>query len=329
MKRKLFSIDTQLYKVTGVEKVMLDIHHAVRDYYEAKIVGTIPYKEVNKDHNIPYEEYIHFHNPFMFYNSIVIVHERRLLLFFRLLNFFLFQKIKIVYIHHNLFYDHVKSTILPKTIVAIADRGIENLIKVFKAPSKDIHKIYNCVQDVYSEPHHANNKETITLLLPGRINSQKQQIEIVKRLSGKLDRRIKILFAGDGPNLDELSELCKAESQFETLGFRSDVKQLMQKCDYVFLYSVHEGLPITLIEASMLGVPIICSGVGGNPEICHDCKNGWVINDWDSLIRTLNSLPNVSTEDYRRMCDESRRIYEENFTFERFKKNYLKLLNTL
>lgn len=329
MKRKLFSIDTQLYKVTGVEKVMLDIHHAVRDDYEAKIVGTIPYKEVNKDHNIPYEEYIHFHNPFMFYNSIVIVHERRLLLFFRLLNFFLFQKIKIVYIHHNLFYDHVKSTILPKTIVAIADRGIENLIKVFKAPSKDIHKIYNCVQDVYSEPHHANNKETITLLLPGRINSQKQQIEIVKRLNGKLDRRIKILFAGDGPNLDELSELCKAESQFETLGFRSDVKQLMQKCDYVLLYSVHEGLPITLIEASMLGIPIICSGVGGNLEICHDGKNGWVINDWDSLIRTLNSLPNVSTEDYRRMCDESRRIYEENFTFERFKKNYLKLLNTL
>ena len=256
MKRKVFSIDTQLYKVTGVEKVMLDIHHAVRDDYEAKIVGTIPYKEVNKDHNIPYEEYIHFHNPFMFYNSIVIVHERRLLLFFRLLNLFLFQKIKIVYIHHNLFYDHVKSTILPKTIVAIADRGIENLIKVFKAPSKDIHKIYNCVQDVYSEPHHANNKETITLLLPGRINSQKQRIEIVKRLMGKLDKHIKILFAGDGPNLDELSELCKAESQFEILGFRSDVKQLMQKCDYVFLYSVHEGLPITLIEASMLGVQL-------------------------------------------------------------------------
>lgn len=84
MKRKLFSIDTQLYKVTGVEKVMLDIHHAVQDDYEAKIVGTIPYKEVNKNHHITCEEYIKFRNPFMFYNSIVIVHERRLLLIFRL-----------------------------------------------------------------------------------------------------------------------------------------------------------------------------------------------------------------------------------------------------
>ena len=40
--KKVFSIDTQLYKVNGVEKVLIDIHHAVRNDYEAKIVGTIP-----------------------------------------------------------------------------------------------------------------------------------------------------------------------------------------------------------------------------------------------------------------------------------------------
>ena len=79
----------------------------------------------------------------------------------------------------------------------------------------------------------------------------------------------------------------------------------------------------------MLGVPIICSDVGGNPEICHDGKNGWVLNDWDALIKTLNNLPNVSLEDYRRMCNESRSIYEENFTFDIFKEKYLKLLKTL
>ena len=329
MTRKLFSINTQLYKVTGVEKVMLDIHHAVKNEYDAKIVGTIPYKEVNKDHNIPYEEYIHFYNPFMFYKSIVIVHERRLLLFFRLLNFFLFQKIKIVYIHHNLFYDHVKLTILPKTIVAIADRGVENLMKVFNSPKEYIHKIYNCVQDEYVEPHNVKDNSKISLLLPGRINSQKQQVEIVKHLMGKLDRRIKIMFAGDGPYFEELKKQSNRDTQFEVLGFRSDVKELMKKCDYVFLYSLHEGLPITLIEATMLGVPIICSDVGGNPEICHHGKNGWVLKDWDSLISTLNSLPYVSKEDYRRMCEESRKIYEDNFTFEIFEDNYLKLLKSL
>lgn len=331
MKKSLFSINTQLYKVTGVEKVMLDIHHAVKNAYDAKIVGTIPYTEVNKEHRILHEDYVRFHNPFMFYNSIVIVHERRLLLLFWILNVVFFQKIDIVYIHHNLFYNHIKTTILPKTIVAIADKGIENLTKVFKARKENIHKIYNCVKDEYSTPHHAdvNDHDTITLLLPGRINSIKQQVEIVRQLTGKLDKRIKIMFAGDGPCLEKLKSESNGNTQFEVLGFRSDVKALMKKCDYVFLYSVHEGLPITLIEAVMLGVPIICSDVGGNPEICHHGKNGWVLNDWDSLISTINNLPNISKEDYKRMCEESRKIYEENFTFGMFKNKYLKLLNNL
>ena len=88
---KLFSIDSQLYKVTGVEKVMLNIHKAVREDYEAKIVGNIPYNKIRSEHGIKEEEYIQFKNPFMFYNSIVVVHERRLLMLFWLLNHLLFQ----------------------------------------------------------------------------------------------------------------------------------------------------------------------------------------------------------------------------------------------
>ena len=48
----LFSIDFQLTKVTGVEKVMLDIHRAVKDDYCAKIVGNIPFNKVRSEHMI-------------------------------------------------------------------------------------------------------------------------------------------------------------------------------------------------------------------------------------------------------------------------------------
>lgn len=327
--KRIYSIDFQLYKVTGVEKVMMDVHHALLDTYDCKIVGTISYDQVHPDHHILKEEYIKWSNPFMFRNSIVIVHERKLLILFLLLNRLLFQNIKIVYVHHNIFHDHKHTTILPETIVAIADRGIENLTEFFGAPKEHIHKIYNCVEDEFQKPHAPMHRDQITLLLPGRINSQKQQLEIVRRLTGKLDSRIKILFAGDGPQLEELKLACESNKNFEVLGFRSDVKQLLSKIDFMFLYSVHEGLPITLIEATMIGLPIVCSDVGGNAEICHHGKNGWVLNDWDDLIETLNNLPNITDEQYAKMCEESRRIYESNFTFEIFKKRYTELIEKL
>lgn len=327
--RKVFSIDFQLNKVTGVEKVMLDIHHAVQGDYEAKIVGNIPYSKVRFEHNIKKEEYVQLKSLLMFHNSIVIVHERKLLIIFWLLNHVLFQKIKIVYIHHNLFYNHKLTTILPKTIVAIADRGIENLTQFFGVPLYNIHKIYNCVADEYKEPHRLMSRERITLLLPGRINDQKQQLEIVRRLSGKLDPRIKILFAGDGPQLEELRELCKRKDYFEVLGFRNDVKELMKENNFVFLFSVHEGLPITLIEATMMGMPIICNDVGGNPEICHNGENGWVLRNWDELISTINNLPNLTDEQYLCMCEKSRLIYCNNFTFDVFKRKYLDLIGSI
>ena len=327
--RRVFSIDFQLYKVTGVEKVMLDIHHAVQDVYDAKIVGNLPYGKVRPEHNIQGTEYVQFRNLFMFRNSIVMVHERKLLILFWLLNHVFFQNIIIVYVHHNLFHDHKLSTILPKTIVAIANRGIENLTQFFGAPLCNIHKIYNCVVDEYKEPHRLMGREQITLLLPGRINEQKQQLEIVRQLAGKIDPRLKIAFVGDGPQLDKLREECRGKEKFEVLGFRNDVKELMRNSDYVLLYSAHEGLPITLIEATMMGMPIVCSDVGGNSEICHNGENGWVLNDWDELIETLNNLPNVTDEQYASMCQRSREIYCKNFTFEIFKQKYLNLLASL
>lgn len=326
---KVFSIDFQLYKVTGVEKVMLDIHHAVRGEYDAKIVGNIPYAKVRSEHNIKKEEYVQKKSWFMFRDSIVVVHERRLLWVFWILNHLFRQGIKIVYIHHNIFHNHKLTTILPKTIVAIADSGIENLTQYFGVPKSHIHKIYNCVVDEYDEPHAPMHRDNITLLLPGRINEQKQQLEIVHQLTGKLDPRIRILFAGDGPMFEELKTLCKENKSFEVLGFRNDVKELLKNTDFIFLYSVHEGLPITLIEASMIGMPIVCNNVGGNTEICHNGENGWVINDWAELLKTLNSLPGITEAQYQRMCRKSRDIYNMNFTFDMFKRNYLKLLASL
>lgn len=316
--------------MTGVQKVMMDVHHALTSKYNAKIVGTIPFDKVHTDHHINRNEYVKCINPFMFYHSIVIIHERKLLLPFWILNHLLFQRIKIVYIHHNEFHNHKFLTILPNTIVAISDRGRKNLIEFFDANPKHIHKIHNCVIDKgYVESKANKTDDTIKLIYPARINNQKQQIELVKHLEGKIDKNIKITFVGIGPKFEELKELCVGKENFEVLGYRNDVIDLIRKSDYTLLYSANEGLPITLIESSMVGKPIICSNVGGNNEICEDGANGWIITNWEDLIKVIKSLKYIPEENYINMSHNSRSIYEQKFTFKIFQEKYLQLIDSI
>ena len=259
MKKKVYSFNSELFKVTGVQKVLMDVHHAIMREYDAKIVGTVPYDKLHKDLGIHQDEYLKINNPFMFRNSIVILHERKFLAFFWLLNHVFFQNIKLVYIHHNVFSNHRRMSVMPNTVVAISDEGVRNLYEFFDVPMENIHKIYNCVRDIHPKPHKVYDGGVVKILYPARINGQKRQLEVVEHLKGKLSDKVKILFAGTGPNLEALKEATKGDGHFECLGYRSDIYDLLQECDYMMLFSGHEGLPISLIEADMIGIPIICS----------------------------------------------------------------------
>lgn len=329
MKRKIYSFNSELDKVTGIQKVLMDIHEAVKGEYKAKIVGTVPYKKVNKMHGIKKEEYIEFFNPFMFYRSIVILHERKFLIPFWILNHILFQRIKLVYVHHSELYGWKKLSFFPKVIVAISDNGVKNLEKYFGVPMGHIHKIYNCVQDVNPAKHEFRTSNRIKVLYPARINGIKRQLEIVEHLRDNLCSDIQILFAGIGPQYEDLKGLIRDDKHFVCLGFRTDIYELLHKCDYMMLFSHHEGLSISLIEADMFGTPAICNNVGGNTEIVKDRENGFVVNDWSSLIRCLNNLTEIKKQEYLSMSHKGRQIYQDKFTFGKFKKEYLTLLNKL
>lgn len=328
MKQKVYSFNSELFKVTGVQKVLMDVHHAVMDEYDAKIVGTVPFEKVHKDLDIRKGEYVKFNNPFMFRNSIVILHERKFLAFFWFLNHVLFQNIKLVYIHHNVFSNHRRMSIMPKTVVAISDEGVRNLHDFFGVPMENIHKIYNCVKDIHPKPHKVYDGGVVKILYPARINKVKRQVEVVEHLKGKLNDKVKILFAGTGPNLETLKEITRGDSHFECLGYRSDIYDLLQGCDYMMLFSKHEGLPITLIEAMMNGTPAICSNVGGNAEIVKHSNDGYVLgkDEWDNLVNCINMLYSLTQDKYLIMSQQSRNTYLSHFTFEIFKQNYLELI---
>lgn len=330
MQKVVYQINSELNKVTGIQRVIMDIHEAIKDSYCSKIVGTVPYNSVDDNLGIKEEDYSK-HSKFSNYrNSIVIVHERFYLPIFWALNKFLNYNVKLIYVHHNKLYGNKFLSRFPSRVVAISDEGIKNLTDYFHVPQRNIVKIHNCVR----EPANINfykktfNPDSIKILYPARINSVKQQVEIVSKLKGNIDKRIKLYFAGTGPDYEKLIEVCKDSDQFIPLGFRNDVLSLLKDLDFLMLFSKHEGLPISLIEAAMTSTPIICNSVGGNTEVAENLKNAFVVDSFEDLINTLNKLPELSNSEYVTLSRGSREKYEKSFNFTIFKNAYLKLLES-
>jgi glycosyltransferase involved in cell wall biosynthesis len=81
---------------------------------------------------------------------------------------------------------------------------------------------------------------------------------------------VRFFAAGQGPLEAEIREL-HAQSglgdRFTLLGYRDDATRLIAGADLFVLASDHEGLPVTVMEALTLGVPVVAPAVGGLPEV--------------------------------------------------------------
>ena len=105
----------------------------------------------------------------------------------------------------------------------------------------------------------------------------------------------KLIIVGDGPlraALEQCAESHGLSRQVEFLGMRTDVYNLIRAFDAFVLPSLHEGVPMVLLEAMALGVPIVASAVGGIPEILEDRKEALLVpaRDAGALAREIEML---------------------------------------
>ena len=65
--------------------------------------------------------------------------------------------------------------------------------------------------------------------------------------------------------------------RFQLLGYRDDTTRLIAAADLFVLASHHEGLPVTVMEALTLGVPVVAPAVGGLPDVVTTGENGILV----------------------------------------------------
>jgi glycosyltransferase involved in cell wall biosynthesis len=86
-----------------------------------------------------------------------------------------------------------------------------------------------------------------------------------------------ILIAGAGELLKTVEGVSASEGLPMTfLGWRSDIDLILSAGDIAILCSDNEGIPLTLIQASQAGLPIISSDVGSVSDIVIDGVTGFL-----------------------------------------------------
>ena len=122
------------------------------------------------------------------------------------------------------------------------------------------------------------------------------------RLLADRDVPVRIVAVGQGPDEAEVralhAELELGERVLLT-GFRDDAVRVMAACDVFTMASQWEGLPVALMEALALGLPVVATAVGGIAEELVDGQDALLVapRDPEALAKALEL---VATDKDRR-----------------------------
>lgn len=89
-----------------------------------------------------------------------------------------------------------------------------------------------------------------------------------------------LLFVGEGPEREALAAQAAAlgvTQQVRMVGARFDLPSYVAACDVIVQPSLNEGMGRTVLEALVMGKPVIASRVGGLPDLIDHGGNGLLV----------------------------------------------------
>jgi glycosyltransferase involved in cell wall biosynthesis len=143
----------------------------------------------------------------------------------------------------------------------------------------------------------------------------------------------RFVIAGDGPARASLEEQARAlgvGDRVVFIGHRTDIPDVVSAFDTYVLPSLTEGLPLALLEALAVGSPIVCTRVGGNPEIVEDGVNGYLVPPGDSAALADRILRLHADPEFRAAARERNlKKFSERFTLHTMVDGHSRLFGDL
>ncbi|MPM66839.1 putative glycosyltransferase EpsD [bioreactor metagenome] len=167
---------------------------------------------------------------------------------------------------------------------------------------KEKYVIQNFDRDKYRKSLDIDKDDFVILVLAELIKN-KNHIQLIKSMNLLKDKypNIKAVLAGNGPLEEEIKKQIKEyglKDKISLLGWRDDIKELINLCDLVGLFSKREGLGKCLLEAMVCGKPVIATNTRGPRELIEENVNGFMfeINDIEATANSIEKLYKTSNE---------------------------------
>lgn len=149
-------------------------------------------------------------------------------------------------------------------------------------------------------PVHEKKPEYLQILCVARLSPEKGLTGLVEAFAKVLkqgEKNMKLSVIGEGPERSRIEEhiiKCGVKDHCVLLGRASEeeVFHMLSLTDIFVISSFLEGLPVVLMEALALGVPVIAPCVAGIPELIENGRSGLLFSPghWEELAEKLMQL---------------------------------------
>jgi glycosyltransferase involved in cell wall biosynthesis len=161
------------------------------------------------------------------------------------------------------------------------------VIQHFGVPEAETQVVYNgCAWE--PERDRPRPGQPLRIGMVARLEGHKDQPTLI-RAAAVLKRQgipIQVQLIGDGRRRAEYQALIAqlgVEDCVSLLGMRRDIPDLLQHMDvFVFSAKPDEGFGIALVEAMVMGVPVVATQVGACCEVLQDGDLGWLVPPGDA-----------------------------------------------
>lgn len=181
--------------------------------------------------------------------------------------------------------------------LAVGESSARFVEQIARLSPQTVRTIHNGVPEISTKPLNLGEGPIVGTV--GRLENQKGVDRLIRAIVALPN--VRLVIVGDGSLREELEALAKdlqVADRVQFAGWIENPRDYLAAFDVFVLPSRNEAFPLTIVEAMLVGTPVIAADVGSVAEAIVSGRTGYLVTDEE-----MNSLHEV----IRRALDDSDR----------------------